>query len=118
LPEGDPAARFEDACSGQWIGRTTGMEARAAFDATSTAAAKAIETSATRVARLCQNLQLIFDPALIVIGGGVGLAPTYLDRVRQTLAHLPDHYRPTLTAAALGRDAGAVGIAALTTSRN
>lgn len=120
LPDGDPAARFEDACSGKWIEKTTGMEAREAFRAAAitTTAAQAIATSATRVGRLCQNLQLIFDPALIVIGGGVGLAPTYLDRVRQTLAHLPDHYRPTLTGAALGRDAGAVGIAALTTSRN
>ncbi len=111
LPDGD--GLFEDSASGRWIAATTGRDAKDAFQTTE--ADQTIATSATRVARLCQNLQLIFDPAIIVIGGGIGLAPGYLARITENLAPLPDLYRPSLTSAALGADAGAIGIAALTT---
>ena len=66
-----------------------------------------------RVARLCQNIQLLFDPEIIVVGGGIGLAPGYLGRVKQALAHLHPPFRPTMVQAALGRDAGVIGMAAL-----
>lgn len=58
-----------------------------------------------------RRLQLELDPDRIVIGGGLGLAPGYLDRLRHHLAELPDWVRPTLTAATLGADAGLIGIA-------
>ena len=55
----------------------------------------------------------MFDPDRIVIGGGVGLAPGYLDRVTRALAHLDPLVRPEPVAARLGRDAGIIGMADL-----
>lgn len=112
LPDDDGQGRFEDCVAGPWIAAEAGMpDARAAF--ASPAASEVIDQSAARVARLTQNLQLGFDPVRIVIGGGVGLAPGYLPRITARLADLPDLTRPTLVPAALGADAGLIGIAAL-----
>ncbi|WP_103256958.1 putative N-acetylmannosamine-6-phosphate 2-epimerase [Tabrizicola aquatica] len=124
LPEG-PETRFEDGASGRFIaaeGARLGLapDARAVFAAAAagdTRADAVIETSARRVARLCHDLQLMFDPRYTVIGGGVGLAPGYLDRVAQAVAQFQPLVRPTLRPAALGRDAGVIGIADLARKR-
>ncbi|MCC7320652.1 MAG: ROK family protein [Rubellimicrobium sp.] len=114
LPDGG-ADLFEDHASGRWIGRAAGQaDARAAFAALpDPLAEEAIATSAMRVAALCRNLQLLVDPELIVIGGGVGLAPGYLPRVAAALSPLAPLYRPSLARAALGTGAGVIGIADL-----
>lgn len=120
LPEGDET-RFEDGESGRWIaaeGARLGLapDARAVFAAAAAGNAAAdavIETSARRVARLAHDLQLMFDPRFTVIGGGVGLASGYIDRVARAVAHFQPLVRPTLRSAALGRDAGVIGIADL-----
>lgn len=113
LPDDDGLGRFEDGASGQWIAAQSGVaDARAVFALP--AAALVIDRSAARIARLATNLQLALDPARIVIGGGVGLAPGFLPRIAAHLDHLPDLTRPTLVPAALGADAGLIGIAALT----
>ena len=65
------------------------------------------------MARLCANIQVTLDPEIIVIGGGVGLAPGYLARVTQHLADVPDRFRPHLVRAALEGEAGVLGIAEL-----
>ncbi len=122
LPDGGEVL-LEDMASGRFLaaeGATLGLEAdaRAVFaaaEAGHAGAERAIAASAARVARLCLDIQRMFDPACIVIGGGVGLAPGYLERVAGALAHLPDLMRPTLVPAALGRDAGVIGIAELAT---
>jgi N-acetylmannosamine-6-phosphate 2-epimerase/N-acetylmannosamine kinase len=120
LPEGDET-RFEDGASGRWIG-AEGARLGLAADASAVFAAAAagnaaadavIETSARRIARLAHDLQLMFDPRYTVIGGGVGLAPGYIDRVARAVAHLQPLVRPTLRPAALGKDAGVIGIADL-----
>lgn len=120
LPDGTETL-MEDMASGRFIaaeGARLGLaaDARAVFRAAAAGHAgadRAITVSASRVARLCLDIQRMFDPARIVIGGGVGLAPGYLERVSGELAHLPDLMRPTLVPAALGRDAGVIGIAEL-----
>lgn len=119
LPEG-PGARFEDGASGRWIameGVRHGLpDAQAVFaSAGEDRAGQIIQTSANRVARLCHNLQLMFDPERVVIGGGVGLAPGYIDRLVAGVAHLEPLVRPTLVPAALGKDAGVIGVADLST---
>lgn len=122
LPMQINGGRFEDSASGRWIAAEAEAQgqpgdARAVFAAAARGAGWAeaiIDGSAQKVARLARNLQLLFDPSLIVVGGGIGLAPGYLERLRAALADLEDHYRPTLERAALGADAGAIGIAALT----
>lgn len=68
------------------------------------------------VARRLRALQLELDPEFVVIGGGLGLAPGYLDRLRLALAGLPQEFRPDLRAAALGANAGLIGIADLATT--
>lgn len=120
LPEG-PEERFETGASGRWIaaqGEKLGLvsEARAVFAAAAagnTAAEGIVQTSARRVARLCHGLQLILAPHVTVIGGGVGMAPGYMDRMAACVAHLPPLVRPNLVQAALGKDAGVIGVADL-----
>ena len=78
-------------------------------------AAEILDRSAQRLAVLCHDVQLGLDPELIVIGGGVGLAPGYLQRIERQLAALDLPVRPRLVAAALGPHAGAIGAADLAT---
>ncbi|MBI1776314.1 MAG: putative N-acetylmannosamine-6-phosphate 2-epimerase [Proteobacteria bacterium] len=59
------------------------------------------------------GLQAIIDPDLMVIGGGVGLAEGFIERLRQAAQK---HHRllvPKIVPAALGADAGIVGAADL-----
>ena len=120
LPEGGEQ-RFEDGASGRWLASRAAelgqaADARAVFAAAAQGldwAQDLIATSARRVGRLAHDLQLMFDPHVTVVGGGVGLAPGYMDRVAQSVAHFQPLVRPTLVHAALGRDAGVIGVAAL-----
>jgi len=115
------ASPLEDEVSGRWMAaeaRRAGhaVEAPEVFAAARAGEewAKAIVTqSARKVALLCQDIQLTFDPKRIVIGGGIGLAEGYLDLVRQQLPQLQPRVRPTLVAAKLGGQAGAIGVADL-----
>ncbi|SDO01651.1 putative N-acetylmannosamine-6-phosphate 2-epimerase [Ensifer sp. YR511] len=75
-----------------------------------------IEAVACRFARLCCDIQLAIDPARIVIGGGVGLATGFLDRVRAEISALSPSATPELWAATLGPKAGIIGIADLALS--
>ncbi|MDR7223028.1 ROK family protein [Aminobacter aminovorans] len=120
------AGVLEDHVSGNWIAaqaapHQTGATAREVFEAAAGGHAWAkdiIQASAERTALLCRNIQLMLDPARIVIGGGIGLAPGYLESVRQALGSLPPRLTPQLHAAALGESAGVVGIADLAKRQN
>ncbi|MBN9018679.1 MAG: putative N-acetylmannosamine-6-phosphate 2-epimerase [Rhizobiales bacterium] len=70
-----------------------------------------IDRSADLVAGLIGNIQLLFDPDIVVIGGGVGLAEGYRERLELRLAGQPPLMRPELRAAMLGRNAGVIGVA-------
>lgn len=119
-PDGD-GGRFEDCSSGRWIadqGAEIGLprDARQVFAAAAEgiqAAEGIIQTSAERVGRLCHNLQLMFDPHVTVIGGGVGMASGFLERVAASVEHLQPLVRPTLVNAQLKNDAGVIGVADL-----
>lgn len=114
MPDG-PDTPFEDSASGRWIARQAGAaDARAVFAARDNPHhAEVIASSAGRVARLCRNLQMLIAPERIVIGGGIGLAPGYLQQVRSGLDGLDDQRRPRIEPATLGADAGILGVAAL-----
>jgi N-acetylmannosamine-6-phosphate 2-epimerase/N-acetylmannosamine kinase len=58
-------------------------------------------------------LQAVIDPQIIVIGGGVGLAPGYLSRLKKALSRFPTLLRPSLMPALLSADAGLLGAADL-----
>ncbi len=77
-----------------------------------------IEQSADRLALGLRSLQMLIDPDCFVIGGGVGLAPGYLDRVREQLVVLPAEQRPEIRAAALGADAGLIGVSDFSQSQH
>jgi len=117
--------RLENDASGRWIAAEAEragqpMDARGVFAAAAAGhdwADSIIATSAERLATLCQSIQLMLDPDVIIIGGGVGLADGYLDGITSHLETLPSHFRPTLARAALGADAGAIGIAALANTK-
>ena len=114
--------RIEDEASGQWIASAAhaagqATDARGVFVAAAGGAdwARAIvATSAERVAVLLVSRRLLFDPPVIVLGGGVGLAPGYADAVRAELRQsYPVRLRPDLRLAALGPRAGVLGAADL-----
>lgn len=115
-----PGGPVEDLASGRWIGAegaAAGLgDAPAVFAAARAGHPQAnaiLDASAARVARLCTNLQVALAPEVIVIGGGIGLAPGYLARITAALGDLAPPKRPEIRSAALGADAGVVGVAAL-----
>jgi N-acetylmannosamine-6-phosphate 2-epimerase/N-acetylmannosamine kinase len=69
--------------------------------------------SAGIIARLVHDLQKLFDPAFVVIGGSIGLAAGFLDRLRAGLADAAPPFHPEIRAAALGKHAGVIGVADL-----
>lgn len=72
-----------------------------------------IDGVARRFARLCCDIQLAIDPDRIVVGGGVGLASGFLDRVRSEITAIGPSAQPQLLSATLGTRAGIVGISDL-----
>ena len=115
------APRVEAVAGGQGIAaaaRAAGFEqdAREVFAAAArgrTWAQDIVAMSADAVANLLVNLQLLFDPPAMVLGGGVGLAPGYIEALRTRMSAQPSGSRPDLRLAALGRHAGVIGAAAL-----
>lgn len=120
LPSLD-ANPLEDDVSGRWFAAEALkaghiVEAPAVFAAAGKGEAWArdiIDRSANQVALLCRDIQLMFDPARIVVGGGIGLADGFLDLVRSKIPAEPARLRPELVAAMLGRHAGVIGVADL-----
>ena len=123
-PSSDPAYPIEDEVSGRWIARQAELagapgDAAHVFARAAEGAAWADEIlsrSAARVALLCQDIQLTLDPRRIVIGGGIGMAPGYLERIRAQLPELGARLKPEIVAARCGRHAGAIGVADLARS--
>jgi len=93
-------------------------EVFSAADAGEAWAVDIIDGLARRFARLCCDIQLAIDPARIVIGGGVGLAAGFLERVRAEISAIGPSTAPKLQAAILGPKAGIVGIADLALTHN
>lgn len=121
MPCTDDGAWYESRAAGRWmaaeaqrLGHAT--DARGVFEAAAQGAPWAetiLEAAASRIAQLCRTLQQTVDPQVMVLGGGIGLAPGFLARVERALSTLPAVQRPNLVAAQLGADAGVIGIAHL-----
>ncbi len=114
-------APFEDQTSGRWIASEAlsagyPVDAIEVFERARNGeswAADIVSRSAHRAAILCRDIQLMLDPDLIVIGGGIGLAQGYIDLMRGHLMELPPRVTPRLVAAKLGSRAGIIGAADL-----
>ncbi|WP_454857165.1 putative N-acetylmannosamine-6-phosphate 2-epimerase [Rhizobium binxianense] len=112
---------LEDRTSGRWMAaeaRNAGHDADAAevFDRARRGEGWAdaiVSQSAFRVATLCRDIQMMLDPAEIVIGGGIGLAEGYLERIGGHLKDIAPRLAPNLVAAKLGSRAGIIGAADL-----
>lgn len=72
-----------------------------------------IQDSAKAVATLCSNLKATLDLDIIVLGGGIGLAKGYLDRVNQCLQSKPKPFQVALLPANGNHDACLLGAAYL-----
>ncbi len=110
---------LEDRVSGRFIASEAERTGHAG-DAVSVFAAAAagqdwaeaiVTKTAQKVAALTADIQLMFDPDEIVVGGGIGLATGFLDRVKAEHLHLAERLRPRLAAARSGTAAGILGAA-------
>jgi len=112
---------FENHLSGQWIAaqaRHLGfdMTAKDVFLAARQQeqwACDIINDMATRFAQFCCNIQLMLDPARIVVGGGVGLATGFINKTQAAIEALNPPIIPRLESARLASEAGIFGIADL-----
>jgi N-acetylmannosamine-6-phosphate 2-epimerase / N-acetylmannosamine kinase len=117
----DEGTRIEDVAGGGGMAaaaRASGhdVDARGIFAASEAGDAWAeqiLARSAATIARLILDLQKLFDPAFVVVGGSIGLAPKFLGRIRSALAEVPEPFHPTIRAAGLGKHAGVIGVADL-----
>jgi len=117
----DPGVRVEDIAGGGGIAaaaRAAGhdTDARGVFAAAAAGldwAAAIVARSMAIIARLVHDLQMLFDPAFVVIGGSIGLAAGFLDRLRTALAGTAPPFHPEVRAAGLGKHAGVIGVADL-----
>lgn len=76
-------------------------------------AERIIARSASAVAVLIADLCAILGLDRVAIGGSIGLAPGYLDRLRAALMNEPELFRVPLAPATLGHDAPLIGALAL-----
>lgn len=89
-----------------------GLDARAVFEAAANGrgwASRIIGASAQAIAALIGDLTAIFGLETVALGGGIGIAPGYIDLVRGALSEEPALFRPQIVHAGLGHDAPLIG---------
>jgi glucokinase len=72
-------------------------------------AAAFLQRSAQMLAYAIYNMCVVLNPALFVLGGGVGMDPVLLEATQSLLQRYSDPVRPTIVASALGEDAQLLG---------
>lgn len=90
----------------------TGADVYRAHLGGATDATAIIDTSAMSIATAIADLRALLEIQLVLIGGSVGLAEGYIDRVQRHLDDEPELFRPHVFAARLGNDAALFGVAA------
>jgi predicted NBD/HSP70 family sugar kinase len=121
IPVGETGQPFENEVSGRWFARAALAAghpgtAKTVFQAAAAGerwADAIILQSAARMARLCETLQAILAPDIIVIGGGIGLAEGYLEHIDAAVDRSSRCTRVKLFRASLRVDAGLLGVADL-----
>lgn len=106
--------RLEDIVSGSALARIGDPRSLIAAAARGDAGAEEqIQAVAVPLLRAMRSLQLLLDPDYFVVGGGLGLAEGFVARLRGLAHDIEPDYRPDIRAAALGAEAGLIGIADL-----
>lgn len=77
-----------------------------------------IDDAAQALTKVLCDLVAAIDLERIVLGGGVGLASGFLQRIERAMAVQPAIFRRPVVLAGLGADAGLVGIAELVSERS
>jgi N-acylmannosamine kinase len=76
-------------------------------------AERILDQAAKALAEAFANIVASVDLDAVALGGGVGLAAGFLDRVRRHISRLPAVFQRQIKPAAAGPDAGLVGVADL-----
>lgn len=112
-------ATIESVASGTAIGRSassaagkhlTGYEAYQAHLSGDKDASAAVDRSARAIAKVITDVRALLGIQLVTIGGSVGLAEGYVDRVIQHLETEPELFRPQVVPATLGPDSALFGV--------
>ena len=72
------------------------------------------DNSAQAIAELCADLTVSLGLEAIALGGSVGLAEGYLERIKVHIAQLPRLFQPTLSHSQLGHDGPLLGALLMT----
>ena len=96
-------AFFGDDCTGEIVFKYFSQNDPNAIDI--------VNRSARAIAHLIADLKMVLDIELVTLGGSVGLAPRYLERVQHYLAQQPSPYQIKIQPARCGADAGLIGAA-------
>jgi N-acylmannosamine kinase len=108
----------ESIASGNAIARAAikagykGLDVRAVFEQAALGedwAETIVETSANAVANLCADLATILGLQAVALGGSIGMATGYMERVRAHLKQLPNIFQPKLVRSTLGSDGPLLG---------
>lgn len=94
---------FGDGCTGEIVFKHFSQNDPHAIDI--------VNRSARAIAHLIADLKMVLDIELVTLGGSVGLAPRYLERVQHYLAQQPSPYQIKIQPARCGADAGLIGAA-------
>ncbi|MCK0150103.1 ROK family protein [Marivita sp. S6314] len=89
-----------------------GIDARNVFEAAADGqdwASRIVTTSARAVATLIGDLTAILGLDTVALGGSIGLAPGYLDKVAAAMREEPELFRPKIVHASLGHGAPLIG---------
>ncbi|OOH89676.1 N-acetylmannosamine kinase [Pasteurellaceae bacterium 15-036681] len=81
------------------------------FRANDPQAVALVDKSARAIANLIADLTITLDIQRVAVGGSVGLAEGYLDRVKHFLDEMPKIYSPEVVTAFYAQDAGLIGAA-------
>jgi N-acylmannosamine kinase len=84
-----------------------------AADAGHAEAERALRHGIRQLALKLADLSVLLGVERTAVGGGLGLRPGYLERLREEMHRLPALYRHEIIGAQLGADAGLHGVCAL-----
>lgn len=113
-------SHLEDTLSGRWMasqalalghGALNAKQIFALADQGLPWAQTLTQQVAQKFAAVCAQLQWIIAPECVVVGGGIGLAPSFLPMVERCLGDVSQAWRPLLRPAVLGSRAGVIGVA-------